>query len=224
VDKSGDEQRIAYASLLAGIYAQDRDAWAELHTEFYRRLLGLLCTRFRMSTVDAEEVAADTIHAALVQLQRYSLDDPLALPKYLWVIARRAAMHRIRDGKCTRQLESLEDRARSALEWQYAVFPVEQPSDQLKQVREAITQLSERDRQLLEKFYFQELPKEQIMAELGISATQFRLFKTRAVTRISAIIHNIPSFIYKADGRGTPTTQKKIRQIRKERNEHHRAN
>ena len=50
-------------------------------------------------------------------------------------------------------------------------------------MKEVLSGVSERDREILTRFYLHEQPQEQICEEMGLSETQFRLLKSRAKAR-----------------------------------------
>ncbi len=52
-----------------------------------------------------------------------------------------------------------------------------------------IGKLGERDREILERFYFHEQSPKQICGEMNLSSTQFRLFKSRAIARCFDLAH-----------------------------------
>ena len=52
---------------------------------------------------------------------------------------------------------------------------------------EVLKQLSERDREILTRFYLHEEPQEQICAEMNLTETQFRLLKSRAKARFGEL-------------------------------------
>ena len=54
-------------------------------------------------------------------------------------------------------------------------------------VREILRALKPRDRELLRRFYLQDQSKEEICREMKLTPTQFRLFKSRAKSRFTAL-------------------------------------
>ncbi len=54
-------------------------------------------------------------------------------------------------------------------------------------VREVLSELSDRDRQVLTRFYVDEQPAQQICEEMGLTVTQFRLLKSRAKNRFGEL-------------------------------------
>lgn len=58
---------------------------------------------------------------------------------------------------------------------------------QILLLKEMLEGISDRDREILTRFYLDEEPVEEICARMGLSNTQFRLLKSRAKARFSAI-------------------------------------
>jgi RNA polymerase sigma factor (sigma-70 family) len=60
-------------------------------------------------------------------------------------------------------------------------------NERSEHARNVLRRLSVRDREILQRFYFDEQPRQQICGEMHLSDTQFRLFKSRAIARCSKI-------------------------------------
>jgi len=54
-------------------------------------------------------------------------------------------------------------------------------------MKNSLSKLSERDREILLRFYLKEQPQEQICREMDLSETQFRLLKSRAKAKFGEI-------------------------------------
>jgi RNA polymerase sigma-70 factor (ECF subfamily) len=54
-------------------------------------------------------------------------------------------------------------------------------------MRDILAKLSERDREILTRFYLHEESQEQICGEMNLTETQFRLLKSRAKARFGEI-------------------------------------
>jgi DNA-directed RNA polymerase specialized sigma subunit len=51
-----------------------------------------------------------------------------------------------------------------------------------------LRRLKKRDREILERFYLREQNAQQICAEMRLTETQFRLFKSRAIARCVSLV------------------------------------
>src|SRR5205823_10661645 len=54
-------------------------------------------------------------------------------------------------------------------------------------IRQVLGELSERDREILTRFYVDEQSQNQICSEMGLTETQFRLLKSRAKARFGEL-------------------------------------
>jgi DNA-directed RNA polymerase specialized sigma24 family protein len=79
---------------------------------------------------------------------------------------------------------------------EYARFVVDEKRNQernailrerMEVVKAALAQLDEDEREILERFYLQEQSPEEIMREMHLTATQFRLHKSRAKAKFGQI-------------------------------------
>lgn len=155
--------------------------------EFYRRFQ---CRRYiffrQLDPADAE----DTFHSCYLelvkQIKRGDLREPERIEGYISVIARRLICHQIRariQGRyCAEETEYLNQPSRAA-------GPDEAlwAAQRREIVRQALDSLPARHREVLVRFYIQEQSSEQIIAEMGLSETQFRLLKNRAKDRFTKI-------------------------------------
>jgi DNA-directed RNA polymerase specialized sigma24 family protein len=55
-------------------------------------------------------------------------------------------------------------------------------------MQRALQRLGNRQREILTRFYLQEQSKDQICADMGLSATQYRLLKNRAKTKVGKLM------------------------------------
>ena len=54
-------------------------------------------------------------------------------------------------------------------------------------IEKVLSELADRDREVLTRFYLHEQSQEQICAEMGLTETQFRLLKSRAKARFGEL-------------------------------------
>lgn len=54
-------------------------------------------------------------------------------------------------------------------------------------IRQVLGELSERDREILTRFYIDEQSQDQICSQMGLTETQFRLLKSRAKARFGEL-------------------------------------
>jgi DNA-directed RNA polymerase specialized sigma24 family protein len=56
-------------------------------------------------------------------------------------------------------------------------------------MRKILAKMKARDREILTRFYLHEQPPEQIQREMGLTLTQFNLYKSRAKNRLTELVH-----------------------------------
>ena len=115
------------------------------------------------------------------------LREPGALPSYIHGIARLSTCSSI--GLRVRR-QRLAAPLRQWVEIRSDHFSPEAQLEHKQRVRimrELLGTLSERDREVLTRFYLHEQTKDQICGEMGLSETQFRLIKSRAKQRLERI-------------------------------------
>ena len=155
--------------------------------EFYRRFKSRRYIFFRhVDVADAEDTFHQCYLEVLDQIKRGNVREPERMEGFIAVVARRLICHHIRariQGRyCAEETEYLNQPSRA---------PGPEETLWAAQRREitlqALNSLPARHREVLVRFYVQEQPSEQIMAEMGLSETQFRLLKNRAKARFSEI-------------------------------------
>lgn len=176
-DPSTDPERLVEA-ILGG----DESAEARL-LEHYGRPVRLLLARHTRRSCDAEDLFQDTFHTALVKLRAGELRNPSRLPGFLARIARNLAIEHYR--KAGRRKTDPDDEAVH----RRAVGPSSQfeelvVREQALQVRRVIRELStERDRQILFRYYIADEDKDAIAADLELDSLQFNRVLYRARER-----------------------------------------
>ncbi|HEY6640829.1 sigma-70 family RNA polymerase sigma factor [Povalibacter sp.] len=154
--------------------------------EHYPGLIGLVARRCR-SRADAADLLHDAIRISIEHHADGRIADVYRLPGYVF----RTALNLLRN----------HNRAiRNRPECRASESEVESLSCQdglaeldgdviVRQVRDALTELrTDRDRQLLQRFYIEDEPKEEICRDLGISAAHFDKIIFRARRRMKEIL------------------------------------
>jgi RNA polymerase sigma factor (sigma-70 family) len=121
------------------------------------------------------------------------LRDPLCLMGFVRTVTRRqVAVHIRRSILRRRRLISVESTATPVAP------PDESPEarlatqERIEAVRSVMAQLRARDREILVRFYFEEQDSDRICREMGLTATQFRLYKSRALAKCGALRSRMP--------------------------------
>lgn len=159
--------------------------------ELYRAVtVSVRCALSRAIEVQSIE---DRLHEVLVivleAIQNGEVRDPDRLMGFVRTVARRRAIAHIRGA-------ALQRRRFVKTDFTELRIPTEQEPEtraarleQIERARTVLGTLGGRDRQILERFYFHEQPPGQICQEMGLTSTQFRLYKSRAVARCFARVN-----------------------------------
>jgi len=154
--------------------------------ESYRpRLLYFALRRLRDRTL-AEEVVQDTLTIVLESLRDNRIEDPAKLPGYIFGVAKNLVSKTLRtrardaspspDGLLAEAVPWLEDGEVALL-----------LEEQRQQVREALSQVSSNDRDILERTFVAEQSLEEMAAAMGIPYAAVRKRKSRALQRLRNI-------------------------------------
>lgn len=133
-----------------------------------------------------EDRAHNVLIVAVKAIRSGQLRDPARLPAFVRTVAQRQIADAIRGISRNRSIE---------LDFCQVPLPDlrEDPEQELDQqqklscLRSALASLSPRDREILTRFYLEEQDAERICREMNLSATQFRLFKSRAKGRLTEV-------------------------------------
>jgi RNA polymerase sigma-70 factor (ECF subfamily) len=183
--ESGQAQVTDYS--WTALCEQIRAGHPEALGEFYRRFQSRRYIFFRhLDVADAEDTFHNCYLKVIRQIKCGDLREPERIEGYIAVIARRLICHQIRariQGRhCAEETEYLNQPCRAA-------GPDEAlwAAQRRKIILQALNSLPARHREVLVRFYIQEQPSEQIMAEMDLNETQFRLLKSRAKARFGRI-------------------------------------
>jgi RNA polymerase sigma-70 factor (ECF subfamily) len=176
--QTSDSEPDASAALVKRIIAGDPTAEEELARRYTRGIRMLL----RRITNDrsADDLHQDTFRRALEKIRRGELREPGKLSAFMCGLARNLAIDSLRQSMRAEQLQPPQ--------------PVPTPdADALEQllreeraraVRQVLSEMPvARDREILRRFYIAEEDKEQICADLGLSALHFNRVLHRARER-----------------------------------------
>lgn len=174
--------------LLAGrITAGDAAAENEFVRHYRSGVLALVRRCARPFDADVEDMAQDVLQSTITALRDGRVRDHATLPAYL-----RSSITFTLRSHYRKQHRRHEDRV-VVLDDGIAVN--DDPADNVTShqlaalVRQLVGELQiERDRQLLERFYLREQPKEQVCTELGISEDHFHRVAFRARERLRELL------------------------------------
>jgi RNA polymerase sigma-70 factor (ECF subfamily) len=199
----GEDDAVA---LVERIRAGDPRAEAEL-VESYRLGLSYLLRKVTGDPVLSEDLQQETFQVALRRIRAGELREPEKLSGFLRQTAKNLAL---REHRRNERVEELEGRA----EWEPERGPVDPGENQLGRVlreetaglvRRVLREMrSDRDRQLLYRYYIAEHGKEEICRDLGLSSLNFNLVLFRARERFRKLVEEAEDRRLAALRRGGP--------------------
>lgn len=173
-----------YGAIAVRIEGGDRAAESELINGLTRGIF-LVAAHMLADPSEAKDVVNDVFSNAIKQIRAGALRDPDRLPAYIHGILKHVVGQKRKQRMCARNLTVPLDSPAGTSVADSAPSP-EQLVEQTERrafVSRVLAKLSERDREVLRRYYLLEQPREQICVELELTETQFRLIKTRAKTK-----------------------------------------
>ncbi|MDZ7638362.1 MAG: sigma-70 family RNA polymerase sigma factor [Bryobacterales bacterium] len=170
--------------LVERIEQGDPSAKYQLYESFNRGIRFHLVRH--LGTADLDDKVHDTFVIVLQAIVRKDLRDPDRLLAYIRTVVRRQIATYIERAMSNRR----EHPESAGLEFQDPSFNPEQSlisHERRRVMRETLSELCARDREILIRFYIDEMPMEEICKEMDLSINQFRLLKSRAKARFSEL-------------------------------------
>lgn len=168
--------------LVSLIQVDDPRGMEELYQLFAKGIRFHLCRHLAPQELD--DKLHDIFLVVLQAIRRGELREPERLMGFIRTIVRRQVAAYIDNAVTTRREQTdLESNSAtpdaSESPEQRAII-----QEQVRLMRRALASLSERDREVLTRFYIKEQTQEEICEEMALSETQFRLLKSRAKARL----------------------------------------
>lgn len=177
----GVDNNPSFAEVVDNVRNGSPEGLEQLYRVF-RMISGSL--RRQVGFQDYEDRMHDIFLLVVDAIREGRVREPGALPSYIHGVARLSTCSKI-------GIRARHQRLSGVLQhWETSRSERDTPEDQLaeqqrvKIMRELLSTLSDREREVLTRFYLREQSKEQICAELNITSTQFRLTKSRAKQRL----------------------------------------
>lgn len=167
--------------LVARIQAGEKSAEDEL-VQQYSRGVSIILNRATGDRSVAEDLFQETFQVALEKIRRGEIREPDRLSGFICSVARNLASDHFRR---SRRVEQFADPDEADL------IPESAPSqldrlllkEKTKMIRKLLQEMSERDRQILYRFYIAEEDKDRICADLQLSSLHFNRVLHRARER-----------------------------------------
>jgi RNA polymerase sigma factor (sigma-70 family) len=175
-----------WVQLVSRIRDGDSDAMAELYTIFGRGIRYFLLRN--LGPVDLDDKVHDCFVIVTHAIQNGDLREPERLMGYVRTVVKRQIAASIDVAVHQRHSRvDFEDALLSISDWR------ENPERRIiaKQrgelARKVLNSVSQRDREILNRFYVLEQSQDEICAAMGLSYNQFRLLKSRAKARFGEL-------------------------------------
>ena len=167
---------------------QQGDATAEeaLYEKFSARIYFLALSELH-SKDDAEDVRAETFLRVIQALRAGKLRSADSLPSFIVGFALNIIRELVRHKYKTDSLEDYEYDVAS----EGSLEDVFLDAETSRAMEEAAKKLKPREQQFLRMYYYEELPKEEISARLGIKEDRLRLIKSRTLQSFREIYQKI---------------------------------
>lgn len=176
---------VEWSTLVAQIKAGEDAGMEQLYKLFSRGIRYYLCRQ--LGPQELEDKVHDTFLIVVNAIRRGDLREPERLMGFVRTVVRRQVAAYIEEAVHTR-------REQADLESGIAVADRKQNPEQeailhqkTELMRAVLECLSQRDRDILVRFYIKEQPQEQICREMSLTETQFRLLKSRAKAKFGEI-------------------------------------
>lgn len=176
---------VNWQDLVGRIHKGDESGMEELYRLFGRGIRYYLCRQLGHQELD--DKVHDTFVIVVQAIRRGELREPDRLMGFVRTVVRRQVAAYIDDAVHSRRDElnldlgiRVADRRNNPE--QNAAF-----HQKVEFMQDVLRSLSERDREILTRFYLDEQTQESICQEMSLSETQFRLLKSRAKARFGEI-------------------------------------
>ena len=176
---------VEWGILVSQIKAGEETGMEQLYKLFSRGIRYYLCRQ--LGPQELEDKVHDTFLIVVNAIRRGDLREPERLMGFVRTVVRRQVAAYIEQAVHNR-------REQADLETGITVADRKQNPEQEAMIRQkaelmesALSALSDRDREILVRFYLKEQPQEQICREMDLTETQFRLLKSRAKAKFGEI-------------------------------------
>jgi RNA polymerase sigma-70 factor (ECF subfamily) len=174
-----------WATLVERIRTGETDGMEELYQLFSKGIRFYLCRQ--LGSQELDDKVHDTFVVVVQAIRRGELREPERLMGFVRTIVRRqVAAHIDRVVHLRREQLDMESTARIA-------DPTTNPEEtaifreRLGLIKRVLSELCDRDREILTRFYLREQGHHQICSEMELTETQFRLLKSRAKSRFGEL-------------------------------------
>jgi RNA polymerase sigma-70 factor, ECF subfamily len=157
----------------------------QLYKLFSRGIRYYLCRQLGAQELD--DKVHDTFLIVVHAIQRGDLREPERLMGFVRTIVRRQVAAYIDEAVHNRREQADLDTGHAVADLKQNPEQIAMAHQQADLMNSVLASLSERDREILERFYIKEQTQDEICSEMSLSETQFRLLKSRAKARFGEV-------------------------------------
>jgi len=184
-EENQQEQQESWAALAARVRAGDSTGMEELYRRFSRGVRLYLCRQLGPQELD--DKIHDTFLIVVQALRRGEVREPDRLAGFIrTIVKRQVAAHIDTAVHNRREMEPIENESLIA-DGQESPEAALIERQRWQIMEKVLSGVSQRDREILTRFYLKEQTQEQICSEMNLTETQFRLLKSRAKARFAEL-------------------------------------
>ncbi len=176
---------VDWPELVARIQGGDESGMEDLYRIFARGIRFYLCRQLGPQELD--DKVHDTFLIVVQAIRRGDLREPERLMGFVRTVVRRQVAAHIDHVVHSRREELHLDVGIRVADGRHNPEQSAAFRQKIEFMRSVLHELSERDREVLTRFYLYEESPEQICGEMKLSETQFRLLKSRAKARFGEL-------------------------------------
>lgn len=182
-DEAADYSR--WVDLVRRIQAGEESGMKELYNLFSKGVRFYLCRQLGPQELD--DKVHDTFLIVVQAIRRGDLREPERLMGFIRTVARRQVAAHIDSASHRRRHTTDLDTGLPVPDKRMDPEDYAVSRQKIEIMKEALCEISDRDREILIRFYLREQSQQQICQEMDLTDTQFRLLKSRAKARFAVV-------------------------------------
>lgn len=175
----------AWVDLVERIRSDHTEGMEELYRLFSKGIRFYLCRQLGPQELD--DKVHDTFLIVVQSIRRGELREPERLMGFVRTIVRRQVAAHIDKVVQNRREQAELDSSMKVPDPRHNPEETAIFLQRNELIRRVLNELTDRDREILDRFYLREQEQDQICEEMGLTETQFRLLKSRAKARFGEL-------------------------------------
>lgn len=173
-------------SLVCRIQARDEAATEELQT----LLIGGLrwfCARQLGRGFEAENCVHDTLLIVVQAIKKGVVREPERLTGYVRTVVQQQIAQVIQNRMANPNVPGIEDAQAYSVDARKNPEQAMADREKLELIKQVLGEMTEKERNILTRYYVHQQPEDQVCKEMKLGETQFRLLKSRAKARFGEL-------------------------------------